>query len=510
MMGEVAALTGGSDGDGVGTLGPRSVTGLGVIGQGLAIGPTFSAGFVSGGIAVYAGFNTPLSVAIAAIGVIALAYVLSLYGRRFAGPGVAYEYLAHGVNRSAGIVGAGIYAIGMLFLGAGGAFVAEGYLTDRLLASEFSIRLGWPVWALAALAVAVAINHLGVRIGLRAIVVTAALSLIPFLVVAIAIIADGGASGNSLVVFDPRQTSWTAIFHGVLFAILMFVGFETVAALGEEARRPRRSIPLMMIATIVLCGAFYLLIAYAGAIGFGRAAAAGAWFDSGNPFGDLGQRYVGHALGPIINLTIVLDLFSVCVALTLATSRVLLALARDRLLPGVLGRTSPRFHTPTGGLAVIAAWALLAIGWAASTHYGAAGHRPDVLEALLILTSAGTCLVAVVYLMLALGGLLAIGAPGGRAVRWWRLPCVLAAAAVPLLALDGALDPWPAYPADLGPLFAAAAVVIVIVWWAMLRTWRPELVSRAAANAATTVPAPAQVPQALDAAVAIAQADPPR
>jgi amino acid transporter len=460
------------------------VTTGGVIGQSFAIGPIFSAGFLSGTVAVFAGFNTPLSVLLAGVGMAALAYVLALYGRRFAGAGAVYEYLVRGAHSSVGIVGAGTYLMGLLFLGAGAGFVAEGYLANSLLASELSIDIGWWFWALVSLVAVIAINYVGVRIGIRAIVATAAISLVPFLVIAVAIIVRGGAGGNSLSAFDPGQTSWNAVFHGVLFAVSLFIGFETVAALGEEARLPRRSIPVAMIASIVLGAGFYLLVTYAGAIGFGKAALAhNAWFASGNPFGVLGQRYVGHALGWIVNLTIVLDLFSVCVAFTLAASRVLMALARDGLLPRVLTRTSKRFHTPVGGLAGIAVWALIVIGWSAITRYGVAVHTPNVLQAVLILSATGSYLITLVYLLLAVGGLWMVRADQARSRLWWRVPVVLAAVAVPILSFDGSLNPLPAYPNSIAVYFAAASVCIAIAWYGALRLWRPAAVGAAAHHA---------------------------
>jgi len=461
-----------------------------VIGQSLAIGPIFSAGFLSGTVAVFAGFNTPLSVLLAAVGAIALAGVLALYGRRFAGAGAVYEYLARGAHSSLGIVGAGTYVIGLLFLGAGGGFVGEGYLANNLLATELHLDLGWPFWALASLVAALTINYLGVRIGIRAIVAMAAVSFVPFLVIVVAIIARGGVSGNTLAVFDPGQTSWHATFHGSLFAISLFIGFETVAALGEEANRPRRSIPVAMVASIVLFAGFYLLVTYAGAIGFGKVGAQSAWYSSGNPFGELGARYVGHSLGWIVNLTIVLDLFSVCVAFTLAASRVLMALARDGLLPRGLARTSPRFHTPTGGLAVIASWALLLTGWAAMSDYGAATHTPNVLQAVLILSGAGSYLITLVYLLLAVGGVWLLRAEGARGGLWWKLPVVLAAIAVPVLSFDGSLNPLPAYPNDIGVYFAAVSVGIAIVWYCALRVWRAPLVGVVALHAEAVATAP--------------------
>ncbi len=461
-----------------------SVSTAGVLGQSLAIGPIFSAGFLAGTVAVFAGFNTPLSVLLASVGTVALAYVLTLYARRFAGAGATYEYLARGTHPSLGVVGAGSYVVGLMFLGAGGGFVAEGYLANQLLANELHVSLGWWLWALVALAAAIAINYAGVRIGIRAIVTTAALALAPFMVIAVAIVARGGVDGNSLAVFDPSQSSWNAVFHGMLFALSLFIGFETVAALGEEAKLPRRSIPIAMIASIVVCAAFYLLVTYAGAIGFGRAALRrNAWFASGNPFGDLGQRYVAHAFGPIVELMIVVDLFSVCIAFTLAASRILMTLARDGMLPRPLARTSARFQTPIGGLAVIAGWSLIMIVWAAVSHYGAAVHTPDVLEAVLIVSATGTYLITLIYLLLALGSLWLLRSEPSRHGMWWKGPTAAVAVAVPILSFDGSLNPFPSYPNDLAVYFAAATIGITIVWYVALALSRPRLVGDAASHA---------------------------
>jgi amino acid transporter len=396
-----------------------------------------------------------------------------------------YEYLARGTRSSVGVLGAGAYVVGLLFLGAGGGFVAEGYLLDNLLAGELSVHLGWAAWALLSLAAAVGVNWVGVRIGVRAIVVTTGLSVVPFLVIAVAVIAGGGVAGNTIAVLDPGQTSVSDVFHGILFAVALFIGFETVAALGEEATAPRRTIPRAMIVSIVVCAVFFTLTTYAGAIGFGRGALEdNAWYASGNPFGELGQRYVGHALGWIVNLTIVLDLFSVCVAFTLAASRVLMALARDGLLPSALGRTSRRYRTPTGGLTTITAWSLVVIGWAAISRLGDAAHIPNVLEAVLILSATGSYLITLVYVLLAIGGLWLAWTDRGRRPIWWTIPVVLIAIAVPVLSFDGSLHPFPAYPNDIAVYVAAGVVALTLVWYVALRIWRSAAIATIAPDAA--------------------------
>lgn len=455
-------------------LGPPSLTTGGVFAQALAIGPIFSAAFLTGTVAAFAGFNTPLSVLLAGLGTFGLAYALLIYGRRFAGAGGVYEYLRRGVHPSAGVVGGGAYLLGLLFLGAGGGFVTDGYLLNELLRRELALDLGWWVWAIAFLGLVLGINYAGVRAGIGAIVLTAAIAVVPIAVVAVAVIASGGADGNTIAVFDPARTSWNAVFHGLLLAVSLFIGFETVAALGDETRLPRRSIPIALIGSIAVSLAFYLVVSYAGAIGFGEAALReNAWFASGNPFGELGERYVGHGLGWIVSLALILDLLSVLIAFTLAASRLLMAFARDGLLPRAVARTSPRTRAPVGGLAVIAGWALLVILWTGVTRYGDAGGLPDVLQAILILSATGSYLIALVYLLLAAGALRLLWSDRARAGLWWRGPLVLTGIAVPILSFDGSLNPFPDHPDDVAVLFAGAALGLSVLWYAVLRLVRP-------------------------------------
>jgi amino acid transporter len=296
-------------------------------------------------------------------------------------------------------------------------------------------------------------------VGIGAIALTAALSAVPLVIIAVAVIAEGGADGNTLAAFDPSQTSWDAVFHGILFAVTLFIGFETVAALGEEARRARRSIPIAVISSILICLTFYLVVTYAGAIGFGKEALRrNAWFESVNAFGDLGDRYFRHTLGWLVSLAIVVDLLSVLTAFTRAASRLLMALAREGLLPSAVARISRRFHSPVGGLTVITAWTLLVMLWAELTRYGDSVGIPNVLQAILILSATGSYLITLVYLLLAGGALSLLWSDRGQGGLWWRLPVVLAGVAVPILSFRGFLVPFPDPPNDTGFYFACAGL----------------------------------------------------
>ena len=102
------AGVGGSDSPLPAHLGPRRLSTLHAVGQALAIGPIFSVGLISGLVANVAGYSTPLSVLLGSIGALGLAYVVSIYARRFAGAGAIFEYLSQAVHNSFGIFSAGV------------------------------------------------------------------------------------------------------------------------------------------------------------------------------------------------------------------------------------------------------------------------------------------------------------------------------------------------------------------------------------------------------------------
>ena len=55
----------------------------------------------------------------------------------------------------------------------------------------------------------------------------------------------------------------------MIYGITAFAGFEAAAALGEEARNTRRSIPAGTIGVVIVTGVFYLLVVVAEMFGVG-------------------------------------------------------------------------------------------------------------------------------------------------------------------------------------------------------------------------------------------------
>ncbi len=481
------AVSGQTSGD----LGPRRLRTIHAIGQALGVGPIFSAGAVTGLVASVAAFNTPLSILFGDIGALGIAYVVSLYARRYVGAGAMYEYLARAVSNSFGMFSGGVYLIGALMLGSGGIYLGLCFLVQGFFATHLHANIPWWAGGLAGLAIALTLNHLGVRLAVRGVLTLCGFSSVPFFIMSIVIIAKGGVGGNTLSVFDPSQTSLNTVFSGVLFAILLFVGFEAAASIAEEMHAPRKEIPVAVLGTVLVCALFFLLVCYAATIGYGKAALAhNAWGSSADAMGYLAQRYVGSWLSVLVDLGIILDALSLAIAIMVTSSRLLFALGRDRLLPRWLATTS-RHNTPLAGNIVLGMWGIAVLIWTAVTNYAPNGGA-NVIVTFTISADAGSFLVETIYIFLAVFALRIVWRDFSGFGAAWRLLVVLIGIAAPVLAFKGSLDPFPTEPDAQAVWIWIAGGVAALIWCLFLRFRRPEAVRAAAAYAVDTVPAAAE------------------
>jgi amino acid transporter len=452
-----------------GLLGRPVLTTSDAVGQALAVGPIQGAGFVAFLIAGTAGSAAPLVLLLATAGALSLGWAVSLYARRYAGAGAVYEYVARGLGPRLGVASAGAYFLGGFVLTIGAAAVSA------LLWQDFFTRHAgfdsgfWPT----GLVVIAAINllvYVGVRPAVRIQLLLTALSAIPFVILVVAVIATGGESGNTASVFDPWSPAAGDVFGGLLFAVLMFAGFEMAGSLGEEARLPHHSIPRAILFTVAFAGVFYVAVVYAGTIGFGPTNVAAEW--GGNPVGLtlLADRYVGPPLGLVIELAVLVDLFAIGLAGSNAFARGVFALARDGFLPRLLAARS-RHETPLGGIAVNVSFALA--GLVVATPLA------DRFDTFRVVGVTFTLIVMLIYLTLVWGAV-RLGREGRRL---WHWPVLALAAALPALGIYGTLAPFPTGTGRLGVWLAVAVLGVIAVWAAYLVLRRPGTIDRAAAHA---------------------------
>ena len=148
--------------------------------------------------------------------------------------------------------------------------------------------------------------------------------------------------------FQPQ--GWGGTFAGAALVFFAYIGFDAVSTVAEETKNPARDLPIGIIASLIVCTIFYIIVAavFTGLIPFpalqkvsssGQAEALTMALDYVAPAGvTLPQTIV--AFGSVVAHTAVLLVFQ------LGQPRIFMSMARDGLLPSVFASIHPRFKTP--------------------------------------------------------------------------------------------------------------------------------------------------------------------
>ena len=321
------------------------------------MGPVFSSALLiplvvgAGAAGKGAGVATPIAIIIAAAGVGGLGWIIAAYSRKIHAAGALYDYVTDGFGKRVGFVAGWLYYGCTLLLSAAIVLLVGG-ITSGFLQSSYGIKV--PYWAIDLIYAVLlfALLYFGVKISTKAQLVLVSFSALLVLGFFISIIAQGGHGGNTGRPFVPASSSdgWTGIFFGIIYAVLLFVGFESAANLGEETANPKRSIPIAILGSVGVVAAFYVLAAYAQDIGFGLNMTK--WMSSPAPLFTLGASndFGTSALLDALNIVVILDIMAVGVGAAVASTRGLFAMARDRRIPGPFAKVSKRWGTPVNAI----------------------------------------------------------------------------------------------------------------------------------------------------------------
>jgi amino acid transporter len=308
------------------------------------------------------GVATPIAVFIAGIGMFGAGWVIAQYAKRIHLCGSLYEYICDAFGPRVGIVAGWMYYGAMLVLSAA-TFLVLGGLTESFLQTAFSVEVAWWMLSLVFIAIILALVVIGVHVSVRAQLALVLISAAAVLAFSAYIIVTGGQGGTSLSTepLNPFSVSGLDLLYGVLYGINMFIGFESAANLAEETDNPKRHVPRAVLWSLTIVGVYYLVTAYAQAVGFGLDATA--WKESVFPLQALasGEEFGSIGFGNLIAVLIILDVAAVAIGVGVAASRGMLAMARAGRLPAALATIHPRFKTPVRAAVLIGVVALGAV-----------------------------------------------------------------------------------------------------------------------------------------------------
>lgn len=293
-------------------------------------------------------------VSAASNGMVALAYIIGMFGMIFTAlsyyqmssafpiAGSVYTYAQRGINEYIGFI-------------AGWAIMLDYILIPALtyLVSAVSLTAfipGLPIWFWLALFIV-----FNTIVNIRGIEFTAQTNkiilLIEFLVLAIfivfgAIALSKGVNGASLTIkpiYDASNFNLQLVISAVSIAVLSFLGFDAISTLSEEVKGDKKIVGKATVCSLLIVGFLFIVQTWI-------ASDLGRGLKIDNPdtaFYQVAQLAGGTWLMTLTSLATALS-WGVASALAsqAAISRLLFSMGRDRKLPSILGKVHPKFKTP--------------------------------------------------------------------------------------------------------------------------------------------------------------------
>jgi APA family basic amino acid/polyamine antiporter len=159
---------------------------------------------------------------------------------------------------------------------------------------------------------------------------------------------------------EKGEFGWSGILRAASIVFFAYIGFEAVSTAAQEAKNPKRDMPIGIIGSLLVCTVIYILVSIVltlvvnyrelnvpdpVAVAVDAFGPQWAWFAS------------TIKVGAIIGLT------SVILVLMYGQTRIFYTMARDGLLPKVFSRVHPKFRTPWINTLVVGLAVAIAAGF---------------------------------------------------------------------------------------------------------------------------------------------------
>jgi len=451
-------------------------------------------------IASQTGAASPLVFIISGIGLLLLGVAIVYLSRRLTSAGGFYTWVRHSLGKrtafQAGWLMMGGYALfEASLLGAFGSYTNSSFINY----ANFHMPGGWVTWALVGALIIFSLSYFDVKWSVYAMAPFLILEVGVLIVLDLAISIHGGAFGHDFVhtftiagtnpspggpFYIPTSIAAASkgtaapggllgIGVGMALGVWSWVGFEAGAVYGEEARNPRRAVPVAVFSVIAFLILLYTWTSYSATIGYGWQNAVsqlGNLTGNPTPYYPLASTYVGGFLQALMIIAISTSALACGLAFHNGMVRYLYAMGREGILGRVFGRTHPRYSSPHIAIITQSLFTVVLVIFFAfviqntstgSYGFGIANGKTTVqVDGILPYTwlaIIGTIAFIVVYIMVNISSpVFALRFDKKR----MNLPGVLTHFAAPILSTLILLIPWisfvmPAIPGAIGNYFTS-------------------------------------------------------
>lgn len=260
--------------------------------------------------------------------------------------GAFYSYIQAGLGKAAGL-GSAITAVVSYNLLQFSVYGLFGAITAGTANDLLGIDLPWWAWSLMAVAVVGVLGYRSVHLGARVLGILLVLEVLILVLLAVFVLAEGGATGLTLSPFAPSNVFTGSMGAVLAVAFAAFVGFEGTALYRDEVKEPDRSIPKATYIAVGFLSLFYCFIVWIIIMAFGPADVVGvAAQDPAALFFIAMDTYVGGWATTLMQILITTSGLAALLAFHNAIARYGFALGTDGVFPRGLAAVHPKHRSP--------------------------------------------------------------------------------------------------------------------------------------------------------------------
>ncbi len=145
---------------------------------------------------------------------------------------------------------------------------------------------------------------------------------------------------------DVFDHGWGGVLRGAAVVFFAFIGFDAVSTAAQEAKNPKKDMPVGILGSLIICTVLYILFSYVltgvapytDFIKAGKEASVSYAIDAYMP------GY--HWLSLFVTVAILAGFSSVILVMLMGQSRVFYTMSTDGLLPKAFSDLHPKFRTP--------------------------------------------------------------------------------------------------------------------------------------------------------------------